>query len=194
MFTIKGLQYKAHLLLTLKNKTLIISLLQILFILLLTNLTDYTYCMTNESDNGSEISSIFEYEDTYMQDMVTQGYEHIKTGAYHHFVSETTDPVANAFGPMFEYYKGTHPRLDAESLNSTPLVEKIKMLEQDYFTTSVEKEILDKALEDQGAQLVRRHESLLKAKGSIKSLTQENLELKNQIDELQRLLRESLRK
>lgn len=191
---LQQLYYNTHVLLTLKNRTLILSLLQIFLVLVLTNLVDYTYCMTNESDNGSEISSLFEYDDIYMQDMITQGYEHIITGAYHHFVPETTDPIANAVGPMFEYYKSTHPRLDAESLNSTPLIEKIKMLEQDYFTTSVEKEVLDNALADQGAQLMRRHTSLLEAKETIKSLTQENLELKNQIENLQRLLEENFKR
>lgn len=75
------------------------------------------------------------------------------------------------------------------------------MLQYAYFSETIEKSVLHDALEKQTEQLFRRQDSLIEAKSQIKSLsntnlelTHENIDLKNQIDELQRILAETLRK
>lgn len=204
------LNYNIHLFLHNKNKYLITMLLQILLVLLLTNLIDYTYCMTNESDvasNGSEeiqqsseVSSVFEYDELYVEHCVEPHLGNL-LDKYNRQFFENTDitsltPVERNLGPLFEYLKTEQPAYTASPtmFDSQPLSEKIKDLQHAYFTESIERSVLRDCLEKQTDQLFRRQESLLEAKETIKSLTQENLRLQNQIDELQRLLRESLRK
>lgn len=186
------LQYKFHLLLNVKNKYLLIALIQLLFVLYLTNLYDHTYCMTTDSDNQSEVSDILEYSEDYLNDMFSQAFEITRDRAYSAFTPIPDAHLHNALGPMYTHYKNTlvHP----EEVADVTSTQKIQLLEEDYFENYGKNVILEGLLEDQGAQLLRRHTSLLSAKNTIRDLTQENLQLKNEIDELQRQLSEILRK
>lgn len=205
---LQQLQYIFHVLFTLKNKALIISLLQILFILLLTNLTDYTYCMTNESDdssaissicrvlesqseNSSEVSSVFEYDEEYIEQQVQPQLEHIRFKYSSEFESilETymPEPIERALVPMFEDLK-MHKIDDINTFDVKETSEKIKALQDVYFTERIKNEILEGCLNKQKDQLFRRHESLLESKEAIRELTQENLELKQYITQMEEQL------
>lgn len=194
------IQYTFHILLNLKNKVLLNIFLQIIFVLLLTNIIDYTYCMTNDNDaisihsddiqQNSEISSVFEYDELYIEHCVEPHLENLLEKYNRQFI-ENTDitsitPVERSLGPLFEYLKTEHPDYSRNFTNfdNQPLSEKIKDLQHAYFTESIEKAVLRDCLEKQTDQLLRRQETLLEAKETIRELTQENLDLKNQLNEL----------
>lgn len=194
------LNYNIHLFLNNKNKYWITILLQIFLVLILPNLVDYTYCMVNESDNGSEISSIFEYDEAYILHCVQPHLENLfdqynRQFFENHDLNDLT--VSERYlGPIFEYLKTEHPEYTTspETFDNQPLTEKIKNLHHAYFSESVEKAVLRDCLEKQTDQLFRRQDDLLETKEIVRELTQENLELKNQINELQQALIQSLRK
>jgi len=214
---INYIEYKIHIFLHLKNKTIFTILLQYSLVILLINLYDfdYVFCMTNDSDNDSEIasickafentnvndsedsqrisdiSSIFDYGDDYIIHSTEQHIEYITEKFRRQYNSEATDPVERALGPMFEHLKTDNSQYvyDLNSFDSQELPDKIRTLQEAYFSESIKKEVLSDALDKQTDQLFKRHNILLEAKGTISSLTQENLELKRQIKELMNEIR-----
>lgn len=202
-----NLQYKVNLLLNSKYTLLLTILLQFSLVLILTNIQDsYTYCMTNENENISEIlstssvSSIFDYDDDYIEHCVEPLLEHLKDVYNRPYIegaqNDNLTAVERNLAPIFDYLTNQtveHVPNPTEFSNK-PIEEKINVLQHAYFSESIEKSVLHDALEKQTEQLFRRQDSLIEAKSQVKALTHENLELKNQVDELQRILAETLRK
>lgn len=197
LYTIKNtLLYRFHLLLNVKNKYLLTALLQILFVLCLTNLYDHTYCMTNESDSGSEISDIsdisdiFEIDETYIQHSVEPHFEHLteKYRRQAEAVLSTSNPniTERSLAPIFEFLKteNSHYVGDSTTFDTKNLPEKVSILQRAYFTESIENSVLRDAISKQEVQLVSRHQDLINAKFTIKHLEKEIEILRKQLEDI----------
>lgn len=197
LYRIKNtLLYKFHLLLNVKNKYLLIALLQILFVLCLTNLYDHTYCMTNENDSGSEISDIsdisdlFYIDEAYIQHSVDPYLEHLteKYRRQAEAVLSTSNPdiTERSLAPIFEFLKTEDSQYvgDVTTFNTRSLPEKVSTLQRAYFTESIENSVLKDAISKQEEQLVSRHQDLINAKFTIKHLEKEIETLRKELEDL----------
>lgn len=192
-----NLLYKSHLLLHLKNKTLLTIFLQFSFVLLYTYTydTNHTYCMIGNDD--AETSSAYgDPEDKYLKKARKSLFQEILETSHSSHESNITvaDPVENALGPMFEYLKNYNSKYDETTFENSPLLNKIHVLEHTYFNESAERIALSHICEEQADSLTTYHNSSLDSQNKIKELIYENMELQNQVDELQRLLEEALKK
>ena len=152
------------------------------------------------TDSGSEVSSIYDYDEDYIEHSVQPLLEHLKDVYNRPYIegtqNENLTSLERSLAPIFDYLTNqtveyvTNPT----EFDTNPLEEKINVLQHAFISENIEKTVLKDALEKQTEQLFRRQDSLIEAKSQIKSLTHENLELKNQIEELQRMLQETLRK
>jgi len=187
------LQYKFHLLLNVKNKYLLIAILQISFLLFLTNLFDHAFCMTNENDSGSEISDIsdisdiFHIDEAYIQHCVEPHLEYY-TEKYK-LQPETaigSDLTEISLAPIFEYLKTEDSQYigDSAIFDIKELPEKVKTLQKAYFTESIENSVLRDAISKQEVQLVSRHQDLINAKFTIKHLERDIETLRKQLEDL----------
>lgn len=197
LYKIKNtLLYRFHLLLNVKNKHLLIALLQIFFVLCATNLYDHTYCMTNESDNGSEISDIsdisdiFEIDETYIQHSVEPHFEHLtekyRRQAEAALSTSNPDITERSLAPIFEFLKTENSQyiVDSTTFDTKNLPEKVSTLQRAYFTESIENSVLKDAISKQEAQLISRHQDLINAKFTIKHLERDIETLRKQVEDL----------
>lgn len=191
--------YRFHLLLNVKNKYLLIALLQILFVLCLTNLFDHTYCMTNENETKSEISDISDISDVSDIFVIDEAFIQYGVGAQLEHITEEIrrqyetslgatipDSTERSLGPVFEYLKtqdSQHVR-DVAAFDSQTLPERISTLQHAYFSESIENSVLREAINRQEDQLVSRHQDLINAKYTIKHLERDIEALRRQLDEL----------
>ena len=186
--TLQNIQYQFHLLLNVKNKYLLIAILQISFVLFLTNLFDHTYCMTNESDSGSEISDIsdisdiFYIDEAYIQHCVEPHLEYFTEK----YKPETTLGTERSLVPLFEFLKIENSQYigDVNTFEAKSLPEKVSTLQHAYFAESVENSVLKDAISKQEVQLVSRHQDLINAKYTIKQLQKDIEILRKQMEDL----------
>ncbi len=197
LFTLKNhILYRFHLLLNVKNKYLLIALLQILFVLCLTNLYDHTYCMTSENETKSEISDIsdvsdiFEIDEAFIQHTLEPHLEHLTERYRRQFEavlgSTTPDITERSLGPIFEYLKAEDSQYvgDPATFDTRTLPQKISTLQRAYFSESIENSILREAINRQEDQLLSRHQDLINAKFAIKHLERDLEALKKQLEDL----------
>ena len=186
-----NLLYIAHLLLNVKNKYLLTTLLQILIVLYLTNIYDHTYCMTNENDSGSEISDISDISDlfyineAYIQHSVEPHLEYF-TEKYKPEIAIETNTAERSLAPLFEFLKTEDSQYvgDTSTFDTRSLPEKVNTLQRAYFTESIENSVLKDAINKQEEQLVSRHQDLINAKFTIKHLEKDIETLRKQVEDL----------
>lgn len=203
---LQQLQYRAHLYLALKNKTLITILLQFIFLLLISLVYnfDYASCMTgeNETDRLSDIPPL----DKDFIEHTVEGILYHETSEYSRFFQNNFTPEEwnslrheeKILGPAFQCMERTcQARFlenDLESFADKSFEEKLDILQNAYLHESAERRTYELECERYYDKAIKRQELLIESKETIRSLTQENLELKRQLNEQYRFLRETEKK
>lgn len=171
-------------------------LLQITFLLFISFIynTDYALCMMS-SDESDRLSDIAPPSNELIEHHIEGILFHEKDEYAHNFrenytseewatLKEEEKILGPAFQCMEETCQASYLENDLETLDNKTFEEKLDVLQQAYLHESAERRALELDRDYYYDKVIKRHESLLEAKESIKSLTQENLKLKNQINEL----------
>lgn len=163
---------------------------------------DYIYCMTSENET-ERLSDIPPLDRAFIEHTV-EGILYYEAADYarnfqNNFTPEEWNSlraeekiIGSAFQCMEDNCTASFLNTDLKHFADKTFEEKLDMLQNAYLHESAEKRVLEIECERYHDKALRRHESLLKAKGIIKSLTQENLELQNQVENLQKLLEDHL--